>query len=99
MAAGLGYERVLKRHILTEKSAIAGEVNNLYTFEVDCRASKNDIRRAVEKIFNVKVERVRTLKIPGKYKKVGRSTGKTSAWKKAIVQLPEKQKIDFIEGK
>ncbi|MDO8643514.1 MAG: 50S ribosomal protein L23 [bacterium] len=98
MAAGLSYERVLRRHVLTEKSALASETLNRYTFEVDHRASKEDVKRAVEKIFKVTVEGVRTLKIPGKFKRVGRQMGKTSAWKKAIVQLAEKQKIEFIEG-
>lgn len=99
MAAILNYDQVLKRVLLTEKSTKLGEKGGIYTFEVDNQASKLSIKGAVEKLFKVKVDSVRTLKLPGKYKRVGRSLGKTSAWKKAIVSLVDGHTIEFFEGK
>jgi len=89
---------VIKRPIVTEKSSAAQQENNQYCFAVDRRATKYDVREAVEKVFSVTVEGVRTCKVPGKYKRVGKTQGKTSAWKKAIVTLKEGDRIDFLEG-
>ncbi len=89
---------VIKRPIVTEKSSMAQQNNNQYCFAVDRRATKYDVREAVEKVFQVKVTEVRTSKVPGKYKRVGRNLGKTSAWKKAVVTLKTGDRIDFLEG-
>ena len=88
---------VIKRPLVTEKSTVAQQ-DNKYTFEVDRRASKFDIRDAVQKIFNVSVERVRTVKMPSKYVRVGKNVGKTAPWKKAVVTLKEGDRIEFMEG-
>jgi len=88
---------VIKRPVITEKSTRAQE-NNKYSFDVNPKADKRDIRRAVEDIFKVTVEEVRTVSMPAKFKRVGRNTGKTSPWKKAIVTLKEGDRIEFMEG-
>lgn len=89
---------VIQRPIVTEKSAIAREEANIATFRVDPAATKSEIRRAVEELFEVKVERVRTLNQPGKKKRVGKNIGRKPAWKKAIVELAEGQTIEYFEG-
>lgn len=88
---------VVTRPLLTERSTILKEKFNQYVFEVRPTASKPDIKRAVETIFKVKVERVRTMNVLGQNKRFGRFTGKRSDWKKAIVTLGEGQKIDLVE--
>ena len=89
---------VIQQPLVTEKSNIAKEEANIATFRVDPGASKHDIRRAVEELFEVKVVNVRTMRQPGKKKRVGKHVGRTSAWKKAIVELAEGQTIEFFEG-
>jgi large subunit ribosomal protein L23 len=89
---------VIQQPLVTEKSNIAKEEANIATFRVDPDASKHDIRRAVEELFEVKVLNVRTMRQPGKKKRVGKHVGRTPAWKKAIVELAEGQSIEFFEG-
>lgn len=89
---------ILKRPLLTEKGTDQKEAMNKYLFEVDSSANKIQIRSAVEKIFNVKVNDVHTINIKGKVKRVGRNFGKRSDWKKAIVTLKAGEKIEIIEG-
>ena len=85
-------------HLLTEKSLIIKERENCYVFRVDRQANKSEIKRAVEKAFGVKVDTVRTATMPGKPKRLGRFTGTTPAWKKAIVKLKEGQQIADFEN-
>jgi large subunit ribosomal protein L23 len=89
---------VIRRPLVTEKSNIGREEQNLVTFAVDPRANKHDIRRAVEQLFDVKVLAVRTLRMQGRTRRVGRFLGRKPAWKKAIVKLAEGQAIEFFEG-
>ncbi len=89
---------VIQQPLVTEKSSIARDEANIATFRVDPNATKHDIRRAVEQLFEVKVARVRTLRQPGKKKRIGRHIGRRPAWKKAIVELAEGQTIEFFEG-
>lgn len=89
---------VIDRPIVTEKSAIAREASNIATFRVDPKATKHDIKRAVEQLFSVKVESVRTMQQQGKKKRVGKFVGRKPTWKKAIVELAEGQSIEFFEG-
>lgn len=89
---------VIQQPIVTEKSAIAREEANIATFRVDPAATKNEIRQAVETLFEVKVERVRTMNQPGKKKRVGKHIGRKPAWKKAIVELAEGHTIEYFEG-
>jgi len=91
--------RVIKRPVVTEKSNRLNEKLNQVVFEVDWSASKSEIKLAVEKIFNVKVDKVRTVRIAAKRKRYGRRmVQRQSAWKKAFVSLQEGSKIDFYEG-
>jgi large subunit ribosomal protein L23 len=73
------------------------EINNQVVIKVNPSANKIEIKNAVETLFNVKVDRVRTANMHGKQKRVGLRTGRCSDWKKAIVTLSEGHKIDFLE--
>ena len=91
--------KILKAPMITEKSSRMREGGNLYCFEVADGATKIEIRRTVEKVFGVKVESVRTLRIAGKTKRVGRKLGRRPDWKKAYVRLQEGEKpIEYFEG-
>lgn len=89
---------VIKRPLITEKTSIQKEDYNQVSFEVDRRANRVEIRRAIETIFNVRVAEVRTMQIKGKVKQRGRIRGKRRDWKKAIVKLMPGERIDFFEG-
>ncbi len=89
---------VIRRPLITEKTTIQKESFNQVTFEVDRKANRVEIKRAIEKIFNVRVAAVRTLQIKGKVKRRGRILGKRKDWKKAIVTLMPGERIDFFEG-
>jgi large subunit ribosomal protein L23 len=89
---------ILKRPVITEKSATQKEAYNQLTFEVDRRANKVEIRRAVERVFNTKVVDVRTMQMKGKVKRFGRTLGKRRNWKKAIVTLAQGERVEFFEG-
>lgn len=89
---------VIKKPLVTEKAMQAQGSLPCYTFEVDKRASKDDIRQSVEKLFGVHVLKVNTSRVRGKLKKVGRSEGYVANWKKAIVALKVGEKIEVIEG-
>jgi len=85
------------RPLLTERSTILKEKFNQYLFETALGASKPEIKRAVEELFKVKVDAVRTMVVRGKFRRFGRGGGMRSDWKKAIVTLQAGQKIDFAE--
>jgi large subunit ribosomal protein L23 len=89
---------IIRRPMITEKTGIQKEAANQVTFEVDRRANRIEIRRAIERIFNVKVDSVHTLQVKGKVKRRGRTLGKRRDWKKAIVRLKPGERIDFFEG-
>lgn len=90
--------QVIKRILITEKSTIAREESNKYFFEVDRRANKVEIGKAVEKLFNVKVVDVRVMQVLGKKKRMGRLIGQKRSWKKAIVTLAAGNRIEIAEG-
>ncbi|MFO8049900.1 MAG: 50S ribosomal protein L23 [Desulfosudaceae bacterium] len=89
---------LIKRPINTEKTTIQKEMANQVTFEVDRRANRVEIARAVEYLFKTKVKSVRTMQIKGKKKRLGRFMGKRRDWKKAIVTLMPGERIDFFDG-
>lgn len=89
---------VVKRPLITEKTTLQKEEHNQLTFEVDRRANRVEIKRAIESIFNVSVASVKTIQVKGKIKRRGRTVGKRKDWKKAIVKLMPGQRIDFFEG-
>jgi large subunit ribosomal protein L23 len=82
---------------MTEKGAKLREARNTYFFKVDRRANKHEISSAISEIFKVDVENVRTINVLGKFKRMGRSAGRRSSWKKAIVTLKEGQTIDLFD--
>ena len=88
---------VLIRPIITEKTTLLMQENK-YTFQVPLNANKVEIRKAVEFIFNVKVEKVATIRVLGKTKRMGRTMGKRSDYKKAIVTLKAGESIELFEG-
>ncbi len=83
--------------IVSEKSYAAAQ-NKQYSFFIDERVDKSEIKKAIEKIFNVKVLKVSTMNVKAKPKRMGRAVGKSSKKKKAIVTLSKKDKIDFFES-
>ncbi|MBE6152145.1 MAG: 50S ribosomal protein L23 [Firmicutes bacterium] len=89
------YRDVIKAPIVTEKSADLAQNKNTITFSVACDANKTQIKQAVEKIFDVKVESVNTVNVKPKKKRVGRYVGKTNKVKKAIVKLKEGSSIEL----
>ena len=89
---------VIKRPVITEKTSIQKEAAGQVSFEVDRRANRIEIKRAIETIFNVKVAGVKTMQVKGKIKRRGRIVGKRKDWKKAIVTLLPGERIDFFEG-
>ena len=90
--------QVVWRPVITEKSTLERELENIVTFAVAPRANKIEIKRAVEELFDVKVLEVRTSRVRGKKKRVGRFEGSRPSWKKARVQLSEGDSIEFFEG-
>ena len=89
--------KIIDRPIITEEAQIQIAKANQYTFRVNPRATKGQIRAAVESAFSVKVTDVRTLVVRGKMKRMGRGYSKTQNWKKAIVTLKEGDKIAAFE--
>lgn len=88
---------VLRRPIVTEKTTMQIE-QGLYTFEVDRRANKLQVKEAVEEVFGVDVVSVNIINMPGKPRRWGRHVSRTPSWKKAIVKLAEGQRIELFEG-
>jgi large subunit ribosomal protein L23 len=89
---------IIRKPLITEKTNIQKESSNQFTFEVDRRANRVEIKRAIEKIFKVNVASVRTMHVKGKKKQRGRMVGKRRDWKKAIVTLKPGERIEFFEG-
>lgn len=88
---------ILIRPIVTEKSTALMEQGK-YTFRVPLAATKIQIRQAVEQIFKVKVQAVNTMRYKGKLKRMGRTQGRRSDWKKAVVTLKPGEAIELFEG-
>jgi large subunit ribosomal protein L23 len=91
--------QLIRRPLISEKSTRIKETTNTICFEVDRRANKIEVRRAVEKLFGVKVAQVRLVNRQGKWKRMGKFLGQRKAWKKAYVRLAAGEKpIEFFEG-
>ena len=88
---------IVRKVLITEKGTALRETQNQYFFEVARDANKIDIKRAIETIFSVKVDNVRTMQLRGKVKRQGRWVGRRNDWKKAIVTLQPDQKIELFE--
>jgi large subunit ribosomal protein L23 len=89
---------VVRGPIVTEKGTLVSELGNQVVLRVHPQANKVAIRQAVEQLFGVKVEGVRTSRVLGKTRRVGRSVGRRPLWKKAYVTLAEGHSIEFFEG-
>jgi large subunit ribosomal protein L23 len=85
---------IIKAPIITEQSTQLIESQNRYTFKVDKKANKVEIKKAIEAIFSVKVLTVNTVNVLPKFKRMGKYEGYKSAYKKAVVKIAEGQKID-----
>lgn len=90
--------QILKGTVVTEKSTAQKAESNKVVFWVDLQANKNDIAEAVEKVFNVKVLDVNTMRVPGKVKRTGRNMSKRPTRKKAYITLKQGDKIPLFEG-
>ena len=89
------YRDIIKAPVITEKSSNIASNDIKYVFKVDAKANKSQIKDAIEKIFKVKVESVNTVNVHPKKKRVGRYSGMTNKYKKAIVTLVNGNKIDL----
>ncbi len=87
---------IIKRPIITEKNTLRATTHNEYAFEVDLKANRTEIKKALEKLFGVKVLRVNTLISRRDPRRLGRNPGNRQLWKKAIVKLKEGDKFDFV---
>ena len=90
--------QVIIRPVISEKSYNLIESEGQYTFQVDRRANKNQIKQAVEQAFDVKVHKVNTANMKSKPKRQGLTRGRTAQWKKAVVRLAEGERIELFEG-
>jgi large subunit ribosomal protein L23 len=91
------HSQVIIRPVVSEKSYVLANFDR-YTFRVHDKAHKTQIKQAVEALFNVNVVEVRTSKVPSKPKRRGVTTGRTRAWKKAVVQVAPGQSIPIFQG-
>ena len=89
---------IIKKPLVSEKNQVLKELANQVVFEVATTANKIEIRRAVEALFKVRVEKVHTLIVRGKDRRVGRNFGRASNWKKAVVTLRAGENIELFEG-
>ena len=97
----MNQERIMKVLLgphVTEKAAIIGESSNQYVFQVIPDATKPEIKKAVETLFEVEVDAVRVTNVKGKVKRSGQRLGRRKDWKKAYVRVKEGQTIDFMGG-
>ena len=92
--------QIIRRPLVTEKSTMMRDAgHNILAFEVDTKANKIQVKKAIEELFKVKVEEVRLFNVRGKIKRMGRYQGKRRDWRKAYVRLVAGEKApDFIEG-
>jgi len=90
--------KILLSPVVSEKSAMAADKSNQFAFKVATDATKPEIAQAVELLFDVKVEEVRTVNVKGKQKRFGAMLGRRNNWKKAYVRLQAGHDIDFAGG-
>lgn len=91
-------ENIIMKSLISEKVSTATDSSDVYGFKVILKSNKNQIKQAVEKLYNVKVLTVNTMINPGKLKKRGTRVSRTSKWKKALVQIESGQKIELFKG-
>jgi len=91
-------KNIIIKPLITEKATVAQEKHNRYSFLVHLKSNKNVLKNEIEKLYNVKVVNIRTSILPGKVKRVGKNTKKTSMTKKAFVTLEAGQEIKYFTG-
>ena len=96
MANAQAYYSLIERPLLTEKSTTLQGLRNQYTFRVHPNANKTEIKKAIETLFEVKVEKVNIIKLPGKMRRFMGRPGHTGPWKKALVKIQEGQTIELV---
>jgi large subunit ribosomal protein L23 len=89
---------IIKRPLVTEKNTVRAQLLNEYQFEVDRKANRTEIKRAIEKLFGVTVLRVNTMVCRKNARKLGRMPGERRLWKKAVVKLKEGDRFEFFAG-
>jgi len=89
---------IIKRPLITEKGMGLKEQENKIILQVNPSANKQEIKKAVEEMLKVKVEKVATVSMKGKRKRLGVRLGRRSDWKKAIITLKEGEKVEYLEG-
>ena len=87
---------IIRKPVISERSTLLSERDNKYVFEVAPDANKIQIKRAIEEAFKVGVVKVRTMRVPGKRKRVRLQVGSTPSWKKAIVTLKQGDRIELF---
>ena len=90
------YYDIIRKPMMTEKSTVLQDIRNQFTFEVHPKANKPEIRKAIETLFEVHVERVRIINMPGKMRRFLGRPGRTAPWKKALVTLREGERIEIV---
>jgi large subunit ribosomal protein L23 len=90
--------RIIRRPVITEKSNAGKMTQNKVTFEVDPKANKSEIKKAIEGLFKVKVLKVNTVTLPGKKRRFGLNVTQEARWKKAVATLKQGDTIEFFEG-
>ena len=88
--------QIIQRPVISEKTTIAADKHSQIVFQVSLDSNKEEIKQAVEKLFEVKVKHVQVVNVRGKIKRFGRTPGKRNNWKKAYVRLHEGHDIDFL---
>ena len=91
-------QQIIQKPLVTERSMVLRDDENKYAFRVHPRATKPEIRKAVEELFEVRVMSVTTSNVLGKTKRMGRNVGRRANWKKAIVRVAEGQKIEIYDA-
>ena len=89
--------QVVLRPLLTERSTVNKDKFNQYAFEVGLKSDKGQIKRAIEQLFKVDVDKARTMIVPGKFRRYGKGGGMRPDWKKAVVTIAKGQKIEIAE--
>ena len=90
------YYGVIKKPLVTEKSTVLQDIRNQFTFQVRDLANKSEIRKAVETLFEVRVNKVRVLNMPGKFRRRFGRPARTAGWKKAVVTLKDGDRIEIV---
>ena len=90
------YYGIIEKPLVTEKSTVLQDIRNQFTFKVRRSTNKSEVKKAVESLFDVHVEKVRIIRMPGKIKRILGRPGRTAPWKKAVITLRQGETIDIV---